>query len=122
MLTERRTNRSENIMEALGLQLAATARRGGFSALALAESQGILVASTGATAEIEEVVAIAPSLTPGARPWRGSLRLASGCVQVLVMPVNTGDGPLFLCAAGGRGPGAIEDLLRAGLGVGRILA
>lgn len=122
MLIERRTNRSDNIMEALGLQLAATARRGGFSALVLAESQGIPVASTGETAEIEEVVAVAPSLTPGARPWQGRLLLASGCVRVLVMPVNTCDGPLFLCAAGGRSPEAIADLLRGGLGVSRILA
>ena len=121
MQPERRTNRSDNILEALGLQLAATARRGGFTSLMLAEGQGVPVAFAGEDSEIEEIAAVAPSLAPGARPWRGRLRRESGCVQVSVMPISTRDGPLFLCAIGGHGPEVTADLLQGGLGICRIL-
>ena len=122
MQTERRINRSDNLFEALGLQLAATARRAGFTSLVLTEGQGIPVASIGQSPELEEVAALAPSLAPGARPWQGTLRSTEGPQVVTVMPLSTGDGPVFLCAAGGRGSEVAEDLLHAGLGICRILA
>ncbi|HUT77088.1 MAG TPA: hypothetical protein VM285_05345 [Polyangia bacterium] len=122
MQPERRTNRSDNLFEALGLQLAATAKRGGFTSLVLAEGQGIPVASAGFRDDLEDIVAVAPSLAPDARPWQGKLHDGSGAVMVTVMPVNTGDGPLFLCAAGGHGREVTTDLLRGGVGICRILA
>lgn len=122
MQPERRTKRSDNLIEALGLQLAAVARRGGLTALVLAEGQGIPVASAGFCDDLEEVAALAPSLAPDARPWQGKLRNDGRTVLVTVLPVSTCDGPLFLCAAGGHGPEVTADLLQGGLGVCRILA
>jgi hypothetical protein len=122
MQTERRTSRSDNLFEALGLQLRATARRAGFTSLVLTEGQGLPVASVGEVAELEEVAALAPSLAPGARLWQGTLRSPAGPRVVTVMPLSTGDGPVFLCAAGGHGTEVAEDLLHAGLGICRILA
>jgi hypothetical protein len=122
MQPERRTNRSDNLFEALGLQLAATARRGGFTSLVLAEGQGIPVVSAGLRDDLEDIVALAPSLAPDARPWQGKRHDGRGAVLVTVMPVNTCDGPLFLCAAGGHGSEVARDLLQGGLGICRILA
>jgi hypothetical protein len=122
MQPERRTHRSNNIFEALGLQLAATARRAGFTSLLLAEGQGIPVVSAGPCAALEEVAAVAPSLAPGARPWHGRLRGEGGATLVTVLPISTADGPLFLCAAGGSGPEVAADLLHGSLGICRILA
>lgn len=122
MQTERRTSRSDNLFEALGLQLAATARRGGFASVLLAEGQGIPVVTAGECSGLEEVAALAPGLAPDARPWQGKLRAGGGTVLVTVLPVNSSDGPLFLCAAGGHGPEVTTDLLQGGLGICRILA
>jgi hypothetical protein len=122
MQPERRTHRSDNILEALSLQLASTARRAGFTSLLLAEGQGLPVAGAGPCADLEEIAALAPGLAPGALPWQGTLRRDGWPTLVTVLPVSTGDGPVFLCAAGGHGSGAAADLLHAGLGVSRILA
>ena len=124
MHAERRVERSDNIYEALKLQLAATARRAGMSALALTERQGLEVAVVGDAAAVEEIGALAPQLAPGARFWQGRLPDAAGGAArlVTVAPVSTGDGPLFLCAVGGSASEIGPELIRSGLGVCRILS
>ena len=122
MERERRVNRSENILDALGHLLAATARRGRFSSLTLTESQGITVAGVGDATEAEDIAAISPHLAPGAGLWQGIVDTGGGSKQVTVVPVSTDEGPLFLCAVGGKRPAIAAELLRSGMGVCRILA
>jgi hypothetical protein len=122
MERERRVNRSENILEALGHLLGSTARRAHFSSLTLTESQGITVAGVGDTNEAEDIAVISPQLAPGARFWQGIVETPDGSKRVTVAPVSTDEGPLFLCAVGGMRPAIAAELLRSGMGVCRILA
>lgn len=122
MERERRVNRSDNILEALANLLSATARRAHFSSLTLTESQGITVAGIGATAEAEDIAVISPQLAPGAAFWQGIVKTADGNKRVTVAPINTDEGPLFLCAVGGMRAAIASELLRSGMGVCRILA
>jgi hypothetical protein len=122
MERERRVNRSDDILEALAHLLGATARRAQFSSLTLTEGQGITVAATGNADEAEEIAAISPRLAPGAGFWHGIIETDGGAKQVTVVPVSTDEGPLFLCAIGGRRPAIAAELLRSGVGVCRILA
>jgi hypothetical protein len=119
MRPERRARRSEDTLEALGLQLEAVARRARLDGLLLVEEQGLEVASAGAVVGLEEIAAVAPKLAPGAGFWRGELW---GEVPVTVVPVSTDFGALFLCAAGGAEAELDGELLRGGCGVCRILA
>jgi hypothetical protein len=121
MSEERRTLRSEEIHEALGLQLAACARRAALSSIILAEDQGLPVASTGDPSEAEEVAALAPLLLNGGASWHGSVQTEDGIKPVTICPVSTEIGRLFLCAVGGSGKRVDMELMRGGLGVCRIL-
>jgi hypothetical protein len=122
MQRERRANRRDNILEALGHLLDATARRAHFSSITLTEGQGITVAAVGDTAEAEDIAVISPRLAPGARLWQGIVETADGNKRITVAPVSTDEGPLFLCAVGGMRQAIAAELLRGGVGVCRILA
>lgn len=120
---ERREKRSENIYEALELQLAATARRAKFSSLVLIENQGIPVAGAGEVAEVEEISAFGPSLAPGKRFWHGNVRQKNGQnMRVTIAPFECEWGQLYLCAAGGLDVLVSAELLLGSQGVKRILA
>ena len=98
MDTDRRDRRSYNLHEALELQLAATAKKGKFSAVVLTENQGITVAGAGNMAEIEEIAAFAPQLAPGKRYWQGSLKDVGGEDKlVTVAPIESEMGKLYMC-------------------------
>ena len=123
MDTDRRDRRSYNLHEALELQLAATAKKGKFSAVVLTENQGITVAGAGNMAEIEEIAAFAPQLAPGKRYWQGSLKDVGGEDKlVTVAPIESEMGKLYMCAVGGESQKIIAELLLGSRGVNRILA
>ena len=123
MRQERRNNRSYNVQEALELQLAETARRGSFSSVMLAENQGIPVAAAGNIAANEEICALAPSLVPGKRLWKGKIAIDNGPEKfVTIAPVKTEIGNLYLCGVGGDSSKVIAELLNTTHGINRILA
>jgi hypothetical protein len=121
MLEDKRRNRSDNIHEALGLQLAACAARAQLSALILAEDQGLPVASTGNADEAEEAAALAPSLARNSGCWHGSVQTVEGLKSVTICPVPTADGRLYLCAVADLGASVDTELIRGGNGIRRIL-
>ena len=123
MYQERRHNRSDNIYEALELQLAAVARSAHFSAVVLTEHQGITVACAGKVSDVEELAAFAPQLAPGRRIWQGRVKDKTGAATlVTVAPFETDMGRLYMCAAGGDEQRREAALLTGGKGVYRILA
>lgn len=123
MKQEKRRKRSYNVHEALELQLAATAERGHFSSVMLAEKQGIAVAGAGDMTADEEICALAPQLVPGNRVWQGRVAIDNGPEKyVTITPVKTDVGSLYLCGVGGESAAVIAELIKGGQGVNRILA
>ena len=124
MREERRVRRSDELYEALVLQLSACASRARLRALVLVEGQGIPVARLGEiTEEIEEIASISPSLAPSGRPWRGKIRTAEGGSRVVtIVRVRSDDGDLFLCAVGGLADVTTPELFLGSRGVRRILS
>ncbi|MBN2343474.1 MAG: hypothetical protein JXR45_18405 [Deltaproteobacteria bacterium] len=115
-------NRSQNVYEALELQLAASLKRANFQSVILAEDQGFPVAGVGEMREGEEVAALAPSLVPGKSIWQGKVLLDSGAEQtVTIAPLKTEAGNLYLCGIGGKPTQIIDELLYSCQGVNRIL-
>jgi hypothetical protein len=121
MHEERRLNRSINIYDALGHQLAACAERARLSSLVLAEDQGLLVASIGDPLEAEEIAALAPRLAPDTDIWHGTVRTAEGIKSATICPLITDSGRVYLCAVGEVGTTVDTELFRSGQGVRRIL-
>lgn len=123
MTMERRMKRSYNVHEALELQLSATATRGQFSSVILAENQGIPVAGAGQVFEDEEIAALAPTLVPGKKLWQGKVAIDNGTEKyVTIAPVTTDVGDLYMCGIGGESSKIIAELLVGCKGVNRILA
>lgn len=122
MLAERRINRSKDETKALELQLAASLKRANFRSVILAEDQGFTVAGVGKVVEDEDVAALAPSLAPGNSIWRGSILSSGGAPKkVIIAPVETLAGNLYLCGVGGDASKTNFELLCSSLGVQRIL-
>jgi hypothetical protein len=122
MVEERRQNRSTNSGDALRLQLEASAKRAGFSSLALAEGNGLVVASAGEPAETEEVAALSPLFAASCELWHGTVATEGGEKLLTIAAVRSSAGPLFLTAVGGRRQEIVPELVRSGQGVCRILA
>ncbi len=121
-MRERRTNRSNHTDTALQLQLAATAKRGQFSSLAVVEELGFVVASAGPRSEAEEIAALTPIIAGDCELWHGKVRTASGETLVTIKALDFDSGPLYLSAVGGDHSSIIRELSQSGAGVCRILA
>lgn len=122
MHAERRTRRSDRPLEALSLQLAATAERAACSAMVLAESGGFAVTETGGDPACEEIAALAPGLARGQRRWHGLVRTSAGDRLVTIAPVEGAEHELLLCAVGGQICVLGPELASGGRGVARILS
>ncbi|MCK9462358.1 MAG: hypothetical protein M0R80_22260 [Proteobacteria bacterium] len=122
MLTERRLRRSDDTLEALALQLEATAERAACTALVLTQRDGLPLAEVGEDAAAEEIAAFAPTLVRNGRLWHGAIPTTAGERLVTVAPLPTGDGTLYLCAVGGLVCVLGPELALGGRGVARILA
>jgi hypothetical protein len=103
MREERRRRRGDTLGDALRFQLAACVEDEGLEAMALADDQGLCLASWGEGTDCELMAARAPMASAGTR----RLRLGSAL--------------LFLCAAGGDAQTRRRSLDRSELGVTRIL-
>lgn len=118
MLTERRRKRSSFAGLALQYWLGAVARQNRLMALVLADSAGLLIASSFRGPEAEELAAMAPLL---ARPGQPGAPLEEAPrLPLEIQPLRIDRTSLYLCAIGERG--RIGDgLKKAAGGVRRIL-
>jgi hypothetical protein len=109
---ERRQARSENPEVAAGLFLRALASRGQHAALALADPDGLLLASAG-TLDVETVAAVAPLADQGSPLVDGLLGLVTRGAALHVWPVMVSGARCFLAAVGGdaRQPSEAERTL-----------
>jgi len=121
MRTERRHCRSDDTLEALALQLEATAERTACSALVLTGKDGLKVAEAGDDEAADELAALAPGLVCDGRRWHGALATSAGERLVTVAPIPGDGGTLFLCAVGGQLCVLGPELALGGLAVQRIL-
>lgn len=100
---ERRTKRSADPVIALGLLLDGARRLGGYSALAVADPSGLLVAGSGHFADCEELAAHAPlkrdAQAQGSERQQVHAIQVDG-VQVLVTAKSAGRADLGAVAAG----------------------
>ncbi len=119
MVGERRKHRSDRPMEATRLYLEQLADRGAFSALALADADGLMIAGTRGSVDAETVAAIAPLVAadPHADPG-GLLRLVTRGQPLRIWDVDLGGVPCFLAGVGGD-PSTAND---AATSIRRILA
>jgi len=122
MHTERRLHRSDDSLEALALQLEATADRAACTALVLTERDGLPLAEVGDDGAADEIAALVPTLVRGGRLWHGVIPTSFGERLVTVSPVPSSCGTLFLCAVGGLLCVLGPELALGGLGVARILS
>ena len=122
MQEDRRRRRSQDLSEALELQIAATVQRGHFNSLALSEECGFLVAGVGDSAQVQELAALAPHLAGESRYWQGRAETIAGEDRLSVVLIETPLGRLYLCGAGGAVGSIWAELRNSGLGVTRILS
>jgi hypothetical protein len=115
---ERRKQRSNEHSTALRYQLESTRKRGRMTALALTDSQGVLVAWSGADGLCEELGAVAPLLARGA-PHQISTD-ASSLHDVAVRAIDCFGEALFLASVGG-GVAREALLSHSARGIQRIL-
>jgi hypothetical protein len=114
---ERRGQRSDEHSLALRYQLERTRQRGQLAALALTDSNGLLMAWSGESAVCEELGAMAPLIARGAPI---SLECCDSSEEVVVRAIECFGEPLFLASVGGNM--AREALLaHSARGIRRIL-
>ena len=114
---ERRARRSQEHSTALRYQLESTLQRGHLSALALTDSDGLLLAWAGENNICEELGAAAPLIARGAPV---SIEASESDEEVVVRALDCFGEPLFLASIGG---GIARDALLAhsARGIQRIL-
>jgi len=118
---ERRRKRSPNITQALRNQLQRSADLAGIHALALADRDGLVLASSKSDDRCEEVAAVARFLG-GSGTYEGPLPSAHGAFHASVHRFGRGATSLYLCAVGGRPAVRGVEIHRAIRGIERILA
>ena len=101
MMHERRTQRSDNPLEATSLLLAAAARRGEYLAMTLADLDGLIVADAPSDISSEALAAIAPFAVRGPVITDGLLELVTRGEPLRVWNVEVCGEPLYLAAVGG---------------------
>jgi hypothetical protein len=118
---ERRASRSANLTEALRLQLRRSASLAGIQSLALADRDGLVLASSRPDPMCEEIAAVCRFLG-SAGTYEGPLPAASGRVHASVHRFGRGPTSLYLCAVGGRTAVRGVEIHRAIRGIERILS
>lgn len=117
---DRRRNRSENVLDALSCQLAASAKRARFSAMVLADDYGLIIANTGNKGVCEQLAAVSPLLARNMKPWHGNVETSKGKVRLSVAPIRVDDMRLYLTASEGKESRITGELFTSGKGVTRI--
>lgn len=116
--SERRRDRRNDTLGALGELLDSVRQDGDFRALAVADSAGVLVAGAGAHAECEELAAVAPLALGRAANDTVPTRLDVVLRKMQVRRLTIDGIEILLCGEGGDA-GALR---RAAAGCARILS
>jgi hypothetical protein len=117
-----RVERSDDVMEALSLQLRTAAGRASFDSLVLGDDLGMVLAEAGNSKRNEELAALSPVLAPELVSWRGRVKTKNGKVRVSIAPMRIGNSRFYLTATGGDVKAVSRELFKSGLGVARILS
>lgn len=117
-LAERRRRRSEDRQLALRYQLESAQNRGGLEAVALADADGLILASAGEAGVCEELGAFAPLVAKSALGMRLPPMLRGGDVAVRSIPAY-GQNLYLACVGGGVARDAVMG--HSVSGVARIL-
>jgi hypothetical protein len=122
MEMERRTRRSDNITQALRLQLAACRDAGRLAAMVLADRDGLPLAVVGDLPTCEEVAGRMALVGQRVSSYRGTVRTDDGAWPVHMRRVIVDGAGLLLCAIGGSRSERQRQIVRSSAGVERILA
>ena len=122
MEMERRTRRSDNITQALRLQLAACRDAGRLAAMVLADRDGLPLAVVGDLPTCEEVAGRMALVGQRVSSYRGTVRTEDGAWPVHMRRVTVDGAGLLLCAIGGSRSERHRQIVRSSAGVERILA
>lgn len=121
LVPNRRVKRSDDVKEALELQLVASKERARFSSIVLSDDAGLVIALAGNRAVGEQIAAYSPLLVGNSKTWHGTMRTNRGPVRVSVAPVRYKGSHLYLSATEGTGSEIPKELFTSGRGVLRIL-
>ncbi len=120
--SNQRVKRSDDVMEALSLQLKAAAERASFDSIVLGDDLGMVLAEAGNSKRNEKLAALSPLLAPKFVSWRGQVKTKKGEIRVSIAPMRVGNSRLYLTATGGEAESISRELFKSGLGVARILS
>jgi hypothetical protein len=121
-LSDRRHRRTDDVLEALHLQMDACREDGEMMAMVVADEHGMCLASSGAAQTCSEIAARLPILSRKAGDWEGVLLGARGGMPVAMKRFQFEGNELYACAIGGNPDRHASELSRAEVGVARILS
>jgi predicted regulator of Ras-like GTPase activity (Roadblock/LC7/MglB family) len=121
MATERRHQRSGYSSEALRFQLAACCNDGEISAMVIADSDGLLLASSGDGSACEEVAARMAVVGCKINEFSGTLLGPGESWDVQMAKLRVEDSELLVCAVGGSAEQRRKQISRGAAGAMRIL-
>ncbi len=121
-VVDRRERRSDNITQALRYLLDACRSSGQLEAMALADRDGLLLATAGDPAACEEVAARVAGIPVDVGSFRGTVIGEAGTWPVHMRRLRIEDMALYVCAVGGAPDDRTRAVTRAGAGIERILA
>jgi hypothetical protein len=121
-MSDRRRRRTEDVMEALHMQLDACRADAELTAMIVADEHGMCLAASGEVMTCSEIAARLPMLGRKAGDFDGVLLGAKGGVPVAMKRIRIDGAELFACALGGVKERHAMQLVRAEQGVRRILA
>ncbi len=119
--SERRQRRSAYLSQALKFQLAACCTDGDISAMVIADSDGILLASSGDGSACEEVAARMAVLGCRINEFSGTLLGPGEKWDVQMSKLRVEDCDLLVCAVGGSAEQRQRQISRGAEGAQRIL-
>src|SRR5690349_16623982 len=119
---DRRSRRSDNITQALRYLLEACCESGQLDAMALADRDGLLLASSGQREACEEVAARIDVLQVDVGSFRGTVIGEAGSWTVHMKRLRIAELNIYVCAIGGSPDERIRQVARAAAGIERILA
>ncbi len=119
--SERRQRRSGYLSQALKFQLAACCTDGEISAMVIADSEGILLASSGNDSACEEVAARMAVLGCRINEFSGTLLGPGESWDVQMSKLRVEDCDLLVCAVGGSAEQRQRQISRGAQGARRIL-
>ncbi len=118
---ERRRNRSNECKRAIELQLEASAARGSFESMVLADELGLVVAAVGDRDETEYLAAVSPRLMDGKDLWQGKVQTVEHNLEVSVAKLDVEYGSFYLAAIGDWETKTVQGLDDTSRGICRII-